>query len=525
MFSYICYDTNLYIFFYLTETFFKKNKTKTTYSLFLRFINLNLDYLKRKFLTNLILLIFLNLLVKPFWIFGIDRTIQNTIGTEQYGFYFSLFNFSLILNILLDVGITNFNNRNISQNNQLATKHFSNIIILKVLLSIIYFIISLIAAYFIGYDWSQIQLLIFLLFNQFLLSFILYLRSNISALQYFTIDSLVSVLDRVLMIIIIGVLLWGNITDKPFQIEWFVYGQTAAYLLTAFIVFIIVLSKLEFKRLHFDWTFFVVFIKQSYPYALLILLMTFYYRIDSVMIERLLPDGKIQAGIYAQSFRILDAISMFAFLFASLLLPMFSRMIKQKQSVNELIQLALMLILTPAIIIAVSSYFFKTDIISLLYHDTPYASSVVFSILMFSFIFISISYIYGTLLTANGSMKALNIMAAGGMIINITLNFILIPVYKAPGAAAASLITQILTAMAQVVIAKKIFHFNINLSKVILFAVFTIVTAFVSYWIYNNISDKTGAYFILIISTMILAMFLKLIDIQKLILILKNNEE
>jgi len=33
--------------------------------------------MKRKFINNLGFLLFLNLLVKPFWIFGIDRTVQN----------------------------------------------------------------------------------------------------------------------------------------------------------------------------------------------------------------------------------------------------------------------------------------------------------------------------------------------------------------------------------------------------------------------------------------------------------------
>jgi O-antigen/teichoic acid export membrane protein len=52
--------------------------------------------------------------------------------------------------------------------------------------------------------------------------------------------------------------------------------------------------------------------------------MAFYNRIDGVMLERMLDNGQEQAGIYAQSFRILDAASMIAFLFSGLLLPMFS---------------------------------------------------------------------------------------------------------------------------------------------------------------------------------------------------------
>ena len=78
--------------------------------------------MKKKFLTNLALLIFLNLLVKPFFIFGIDRSVQNAVGLENYGFYFTIFNFAFLFNILLDAGLTNFNNRNIAQHAQLLNK-------------------------------------------------------------------------------------------------------------------------------------------------------------------------------------------------------------------------------------------------------------------------------------------------------------------------------------------------------------------------------------------------------------------
>jgi O-antigen/teichoic acid export membrane protein len=46
-------------------------------------------------------------------------------------------------------------------------------------------------------------------------------------------------------------------------------------------------------------------LKKSAPFALLVLMMTFYYRIDSVMLERMLPNGSEQSGIYAMGFRFL----------------------------------------------------------------------------------------------------------------------------------------------------------------------------------------------------------------------------
>jgi O-antigen/teichoic acid export membrane protein len=484
----------------------------------------NEDALRKKFLINLALLLFVNLLVKPFWIFGIDRGVQNVVGSTEYGLYFSLFNFSILLNILLDLGITNYNNRNISQYDYLVTKHFSNVVVLKFLLGVVYFTVNLIIAVLIGYNHFQIKLLIFLLFNQFLLSLILYMRSNISALQYFTIDSLISVLDRTLMIIIVGVLLWGHITQSPFKIEWFVYSQTAAYLITALVTFIILNSKIEKVKLNFDFSFFIVFLKKSYPYALLILLMTFYYRIDSVMIERMLPDGKEQAGIYAQSFRILDAVSMIAFLFSTLLLPMFSRMIKSKENISGLLNLSFHLLIVPALLFSITSYFFSKEIISLLYYSHIQESSRIFAVLMISFIFISISYIYGTLLTANGSIKELNYIAASGMVINVVLNFILIPYYKSYGATIASVITQGITAMLQVYYAHKIFKLGYPLKKLLRLLVFIFLVFVITFVLRQYQINWLTEYFSIIFASLIIALLLKVLDLKGMYKIIKGVE-
>ena len=79
---------------------------------------------KKDFVFNVGLLIFLNLLIKPFWILGIDVGVQNSVGASQYGLYFAVFNFTFLFNMILDMGITNFNNRNIARHNQLLQNIF-----------------------------------------------------------------------------------------------------------------------------------------------------------------------------------------------------------------------------------------------------------------------------------------------------------------------------------------------------------------------------------------------------------------
>lgn len=480
--------------------------------------------MRRKFFTNLSLLVLLNLLFKPFWIFGIDRTVQNVVGAEEYGLYFSLFNFSLLLNMLLDLGITNYNNKNIAQNEQILSKSLSNIIGLKILLAFVYAIVTIAAGFIVGYDWRQFYILFFLIINQFMSSFILYLRSNLSGLHLFKTDSIVSVLDRTLMIIICSILLWGGVTETTFQIEWFVYAQTFAYTLTLLITLILVYSNAESLKLQFDRSYFIVTLKKSYPYALLALLMVFYYRVDSVMLERMLPNGKEQAGIYAQGFRILDAAAMFAFLFAVLLLPIYSKMIKQKQPVNQLTVFSFLLLIVPVLAVTFAAFFYRVEIMDLLYHHHVESSSMVFGVLILCFIGIATSYIFGTLLTANDNLKALNLIAAGGVLINVLLNLILIPKYYALGSAIASLVTQSATAIIQILIAKKIFHFGISIRRISALILFAAGIFVISRWsLQINIVWIYKFVGILVIS-LLFAFILRLINLRVLFDLLKNGD-
>jgi O-antigen/teichoic acid export membrane protein len=407
--------------------------------------------------------------------FGIDRTVQNTVGAEEYGFYFSLFSLSILLNILLDLGITNFNNRSIAREKTILPEYFSHIVPLKFLLAIFYAVVCIASGLAVGYSEDQFNMLFLLIFNNFLLSFILYLRSNISGLQFFKIDSILSVLDRFLMIIICSFLLWGKFTDVPFKIAWFIYAQTASYLLTMFIALGIVLSYSGKIRLQFSLDYGFNILRKSFPFAILILLMSFFNRIDSVMIERILPDGKEQAGIYAQAFRILDAVAMYAFLFAGLLLPMFSKMIKQNEHIGQLLSLCIPLLMIPAFTLVIISSFYGSEMMRALYYEHVDISSRIYTRLIFNFLSISITYIFGALLTANGSLKQLNILAGITVFINISINLILIPRYKAEGAAYASVASQGFFAISQIILSKKIFLLKPDYTIILRYAGFVLL--------------------------------------------------
>ena len=418
--------------------------------------------MQKKFLSNLVLIVVLNLLVKPFFILGIDAEVQNRVGEAIYGNYFSLLNFSFLLNILLDVGLTNYNAKNIAQHPHLVANHFGKILGLRFSLFILYAIFTLAAVWLIGYSGHEYYLLFLLMINQFLVAIVQFSRSNFAGLHLFKTDAFISILDRLILILICSALLWTNWFGGELMIEWFIYAQTVAYGISAIISLTLLYTTIGRIRLKLKKVFSVYILKQSLPYAFLILLMMMYSRIDAVMLERLLPNGDAAAGIYAQGYRLLDAVNMFALLFAGLLLPIFARLLKDKLALNEMTSMAFRILFGISLIVGITCYLFQYELIELRYPGSSDEASVTFGFLILSFIPVAITYVFGTLLTANGSLLRLNQMALGGVLLNVVLNAILIPLYGVRGAAIATLITQSLTALFQMWVAFRIFKFRFN---------------------------------------------------------------
>ncbi|MCB0477554.1 MAG: oligosaccharide flippase family protein [Crocinitomicaceae bacterium] len=411
-----------------------------------------------KFISNLFLIIFLNIIVKPFYVFGIDLSVQNRLGSEVYGMYFSLYSLALLFNVILDMGISNYNTKNIAQNPRVLQKYLGRMLTIRVMLFILYSMIVTSVGIFLGYDWVRFEILFWLILNQFLASGLQFLRSNFSGLHLFKIDGFLSILDRLILIGLAAVLLWSGIFDYYFDIKYFIYIQTISYILAFLIGLIILFVKANNVKIKFDKRITVTILKRSFPYALLIILMMLYTRVDSVMIERI--SGPEEAGYYAQSFRILDALYMIGYLFVGILYPMISRMLKEKGDYMDLVKQAFNLLIPGAVLIAILSFFFADDVLHFAYASVGPNSAKTFYYLMFAFVGISLAFVYGTLLTAYGSLRLLNYFAIGGLILNISLNSILIPQKGAEGAALATLLTEALIAILQILAVHQIFKAN-----------------------------------------------------------------
>jgi O-antigen/teichoic acid export membrane protein len=185
--------------------------------------------------------------------------------------------------------------------------------------------------------------------------------------------------------------------------------------------------------------------------------MSIYGRTDSVILERILPESiaATQTGIFASAFRFLDALVQIAFLVSVILLPLFSKMLKKKEDLTPIIRSAFTLLFFFSITATVLLLAYRIPLLSFRYPDIWAESARVFVFIIPCIIPISMIYIFGTLLTANGNLKLLNITSAIAIVVNIAINFTLIPVLEARGAAIAGLATQTSIAAMQFIIAFK----------------------------------------------------------------------
>lgn len=372
------------------------------------------------------------------------------------------------------------------------------------------------------------SLLLIIGLNQIISSFILYLRSNISGLQKYTIDSLLSISDKTFAILFCI----GFFYLKKIDIWHFAIAQIGGS-----IVSLLIASYLNIRYYHQIDTIssqgqlkLLSVLKKSIPYALLFALMGFYTRADVMMMDWLLPKNEavFHSSIYAQSFRLLDAACMFAMLFSGLLLPMFARLLADNQDVKPLTELSVKLLMVIAIPVALAAHFFGEKMMYTLYHfndiEEVILSGHVFGNILFCFIPMCLVYTFGTLLTAKGDIKAMNLFAIIALTVNIGLNLILIPKYQSHGASYSSLITQTIFAGLCTFRCFYLFKFKFHIKTILQFTIL-IISLFGVFFLVKGLSNIWITLGLYGIGTAILVLALRIFDIKNLLKILGINKQ
>lgn len=421
----------------------------------------------KKYLGDIAFMQILNLLIKPIWILVIDRAVQEALPLDVYGNYDALFKFSLMFFIVLDLGLNSYNTTQVSRSSGKIKSLTGNIIGLKILLSIVYLLIASSVGVTLGYKSHEFALLLLLFPLQIITSMNQYFRSIVNSLQKFRWDGVFMVLDRVLVVIICAVLIWGEIDGWELTIERFIYAQLSGVALVLFLLIIFLRKYLKDISISFNLAKIIPTLKKSWPFALMITLMGLFNYIDSVMLKYLKSDA--DAGVYALGYRLYYAVLMFAQIFSGVLLAFFSKNLNDKPLVYQIGNYTIKFLLLVGVTVGGLCLVYNQEIMDMLY---PTKSSIqaaqAFSLLMFGFLGSALVLVFGTLLTAALELKNLNIAAGITLFINLVLNIQLIPEYGAVGAASATLVSQLLFGGICYIISQRKFKFPVEWSSFML---------------------------------------------------------
>lgn len=191
---------------------------------------------------------------------------------------------------------------------------------------------------------------------------------------------------------------------------------------------------------HFDLMTANNLLKDSWPLIFSGLVVMIYMRIDQVMIKEMLGDREV--GLYSAAVRLSEVWYFIPMVITSSLFP---AIVSAKKVSKELYYTRLQRLYTfmvwIAIGIALPMTFLSDWLVTLLYGEVYREAGRVLMIQIWAGIFVSLGVISGSWLTSENLPSLAFYRTFLGMTINITLNFVLIPVYGMIGAAIATVIS------------------------------------------------------------------------------------
>ncbi len=196
----------------------------------------------------------------------------------------------------------------------------------------------------------------------------------------------------------------------------------------------------------FNWKFdkklAISLLKDSWPLILSGIVITVYMKIDQVMIQSML--GSESVGQYAAAVRLSEAWYFIPMIIASSLFP---AIINAKSISKELYYTRLQklydLMVWMGIAIAIPMTFLSNWIIELLYGNEYNLAGDVLMLHIWAGVFVFLGVAFSKYLIAENQTKKAFYRTTLGAIINIILNYLLIPIYGINGAAIATIIGQI----------------------------------------------------------------------------------
>jgi len=210
----------------------------------------------------------------------------------------------------------------------------------------------------------------------------------------------------------------------------------------------------------------VSLIKESWPLLFAGLAIAIYMKIDQIMLGEII--GEKAVGTYAVAVRLSEIWYFIPMAIASSVFP---AIVKSKQLGEKIyknrIQKFYDLNATLAYLLSIPITFLAPFIISTLYGDAYAGSETIFAIHIWACLFVFLGVARGQYLVNEGLIKFSFFTTAVGAILNVSLNFILIPLYEGVGAAIATVVSYGVSSYLSSFVYPRLFETGLMQSKAI----------------------------------------------------------
>jgi O-antigen/teichoic acid export membrane protein len=400
-------------------------------------INTRIDFSSnsfKKYLTNTSWL-FLERIVRIVISFVVSIYVVRYLGPKDFGLYSYVLSFFWLFGSLSTVGLEAISTREIVKQPERVDEINGTVFILRLVGSLAAIILIGITLLITGEEtFTAILILITsasFLFQSF--SVIEYYFRGIVKAKYnayaLSASVILASLFKIILILIKAPLLY------------FVFAIVFEYLALAVgLVLVYHLNKLSLFKWKFSRELSVKLLKDSWPLMLSGLVVMVYMRIDQILIKHMIDE--VAVGYYAAAVRICEA---WYFIPVTLCNSIFPAIVNAKnvseEFYNNRMQKLYDLLAWLAIGIAVPVTIFSDQIISILFGSTFAPASPVLIIYIWAGVAVFLGVASSQYLINENLTKVSFSRTSIGMIINVILNLVLIPVYGIIGSAVATLVS------------------------------------------------------------------------------------
>jgi O-antigen/teichoic acid export membrane protein len=365
----------------------------------------------------------------------------------KISFAFAFFSFSsFITNLgLISIGTRDIAQRLKTHNTDTESKYISNVINLRQVLAIITFILLLVTSLLIQKP-MPVKLLI-ILYGLSLFPFALLLEWTFfgwEKMGFITIERIVTAASYLILVlffvkgsnhllVIPIVFLISNLVGALFLFISYRYNKNLHGA-----------NSLYRYKLSFNFSDWLQLIKTALPFGIGAILIQFPNNFNTIFLGMIKPD--IQVGLFSAASKLLVFILIFDRVMNNTTFPIISRYYVQgSEKLSVLINRLAKLVLVVSIPICAGGFLLAKSITNLIYGSVYVPSYPIFRILIWFFFITMLNSLYTSSLIAGQKNKEYIKAIGFGVLVNVILNIILVPIISASGTAIALVAGELVT--------------------------------------------------------------------------------